>query len=43
MTVINAIVTDRGATVLARLGDWPLLGRVDITLEAIAAAECELI
>ena len=37
MTVINAIVTDRGATVLARLGDWPLLGRVDITLEAIAA------
>ena len=37
MTVINALVTDRGATVLARLGHWPLLGRVDITLEAIAA------
>ena len=37
MAVINAIVTDRGATVLARLGEWPLLGRVDITLESIAA------
>ncbi len=37
MAVINAIVTDRGATVLARLGDWPMLGRVDVTLEAIAA------
>ena len=37
MIVINAIVTSRGATVLARLGEWPILGRVDITAEAIAA------
>jgi len=37
MIVVNAIVTSRGATVLARLGDWPILGRVDITAEAIAA------
>lgn len=37
MVVINALVTSRGATVLARLGDWPVLGRVDITAEAIAA------
>lgn len=35
--VVNAIVVSRGETVLARLGDWPLLGRVDITLEALAA------
>lgn len=37
MIVINAIVTSRGETVLARLGNWPILGRTDITLEAIAA------
>jgi energy-coupling factor transport system permease protein len=37
ITVVNAIVTDRGSTVLARLGDFPVLGRVDITAEAIAA------
>ena len=37
MVVVNALVTGRGATVLARLGDWPLLGRVDVTAEAIAA------
>jgi len=35
--VVNAIVVSRGETVLARLGDWPLLGRVDVTLEALAA------
>ena len=35
--VVNALVVDRGATVIARLGDWPLLGRVDITLEALVA------
>ncbi len=37
IVVVNALVVDRGATVLARLGDWPLLGRVDITLEAVVA------
>jgi energy-coupling factor transport system permease protein len=37
IVVVNALVVDRGETVLARLGDWPLLGRVDITLEALAA------
>ncbi|MBN8867710.1 MAG: hypothetical protein J0H98_09160 [Solirubrobacterales bacterium] len=37
MIVVNALVTSRGATVLARLGDWPILGRVDVTAEAIAA------
>ena len=37
ITVVNALVTDRGGTILARLGDFPVLGRVDITVEAIAA------
>jgi energy-coupling factor transport system permease protein len=37
ITVVNALVTSRGGTVVARLGDWPLLGRVDVTLEAIVA------
>jgi len=37
MIVINAIVTSRGETVLARLGTFPILGRTDITAEAIAA------
>lgn len=35
IVIVNALVVDRGATVLARLGEWPLLGRVDITAEAI--------
>ncbi len=35
IAVVNALVYDRGETVLARLGDWPLLGRVDVTLEAL--------
>ncbi len=35
--VVNALVVDRGATVLARLGDWPFLGQVYITLEALVA------
>jgi energy-coupling factor transport system permease protein len=34
---VNAFVTSRGETVVARLGHWPLLGRVDITLEAVVA------
>lgn len=37
LIIVNALVTSRGATVLARLGDWPILGRVDVTAEAIAA------
>ncbi len=37
MVIVNALVTGRGATVLARLGEWPVLGRVDVTAEAIAA------
>ncbi len=37
MTVVNGLVTDRGDTVLARLGDWPLLGQVNVTAEALAA------
>jgi energy-coupling factor transport system permease protein len=37
IVVVNALVVDRGETVLARLGDWPILGQVDITLEAIVA------
>lgn len=37
IVVVNAIVVSRGETVLARLGEWPLLGQVDITFEAIVA------
>src|ERR1700742_384199 len=37
IVVVNALVVDRGATVLARLGPLPILGQVDITLEAIVA------
>ncbi len=37
IVAVNALVVDRGETVLARLGEWPLLGRVDVTGEAIAA------
>jgi energy-coupling factor transport system permease protein len=37
IVVINALVVDRGETVLARFGHWPILGQVDITLEAIVA------
>jgi energy-coupling factor transport system permease protein len=33
---VNALVVSRGETVVARLGDWPLFGQVDVTLEAIA-------
>ncbi len=36
IVVVNALVVNRGETVLARLGDWPLLGQVDVTAEAIA-------
>ena len=37
IVVVNGIVTDRGETVLARLGEWPLLGQVNVTAEALAA------
>jgi energy-coupling factor transport system permease protein len=37
IVVVNALVVDRGETVLARLGHWPILGQVDITLEALVA------
>ena len=37
IVVVNALVVSRGETVLARLGEWPLLGRVDVTFEAIVA------
>lgn len=37
IVVVNVLVVDRGETVLARLGQVPILGQVDITLEAIVA------
>jgi len=37
IVVVNALVVSRGETVLARLGEWPLLGQVDVTLEAVVA------
>jgi energy-coupling factor transport system permease protein len=37
IVAVNGLVTDRGDTVLARLGDWPLLGQVNVTAEALAA------
>ena len=37
VTVVNGLAASRGETVVARLGHWPLLGRVDVTLEALAA------
>lgn len=37
LTLVNAIASDRGATVLVRLGEWPGIGPVQMTAEAIAA------
>lgn len=37
IVVINALVVDRGETVLVRFGEWPLLGPVNVTAEAVAA------
>jgi energy-coupling factor transport system permease protein len=37
ITAVNGLVTDRGDTVLARLGDYPVLGQVNVTAEALAA------
>ena len=36
IVLVNALVVDRGETVLARLGEWPLLGQVNVTAEAVA-------
>jgi energy-coupling factor transport system permease protein len=36
IVLVNALVVNRGETVLARLGEWPLLGQVNVTAEAIA-------
>jgi energy-coupling factor transport system permease protein len=35
ITVINALVTRDGLTVIARLGDLPVLGQTDVTLQAV--------
>lgn len=35
IVAVNALVVDRGATVLLRLGEWPLFGQVNVTAEAI--------
>lgn len=37
LTAVNAIASDRGQTVLVRLGEWPGLGPVQVTAEAVAA------
>ena len=37
MVVINGLVTSRGETVLVRLGEWPVFGRIDVTAESLAA------
>ena len=37
LIVVNAIASDRGQTVLVRLGEWPGLGPVQMTAEAVAA------
>jgi energy-coupling factor transport system permease protein len=35
--VVNALVVRDGLTVIVRLGDWPALGQVDVTLQATVA------
>jgi energy-coupling factor transport system permease protein len=37
IVIVNALVVSRGETVIARLGEWPWFGQVDVTLEAIVA------
>ena len=37
IVLVNGLVVDRGETVLARLGHWPIFGQVHITLEALVA------
>jgi energy-coupling factor transport system permease protein len=36
IAVVNALVTRNGLTVILRLGDLPVLGHTDVTLEAVA-------
>jgi energy-coupling factor transport system permease protein len=36
ITLVNGLLVHRGDTVLARLGHWPWLGQVDVTLESLA-------
>ena len=33
--IVNALVSRSGLTVIARLGDWGVLGQVDVTVEAV--------
>jgi energy-coupling factor transport system permease protein len=35
IVIVNVIVTRGGLTVFARLGDWGVLGQVDLTVEAV--------
>jgi energy-coupling factor transport system permease protein len=37
IAVVNALLVNRGETVLARLGDWPILGQVDVTAQSLLA------
>lgn len=37
MILVNGLVTERGSTILLRLGEWPVFGSVDVTAEALAA------
>jgi energy-coupling factor transport system permease protein len=37
IAAVNLLLVNRGETVLARLGEWPIFGIVDVTLEAIVA------
>ncbi len=37
MVVVNGLVTDRGLTILARLGELPVLGQVNVTAESLGA------
>lgn len=40
VALINPLVTHQGLTVIARLGTVPVLGPLDVTLEATATARC---
>lgn len=35
--LVNVLVSHHGLTVLLRLGEWPVVGRVDVTAESLAA------
>lgn len=36
IVIVNALVVDRGLTILFRLGEWPIFGQVNVTAEALA-------